>query len=171
MAEYIQGYVDETRRGIHLCLENALVIPGVSLLYSGIDVLGFLASDKEHAQRSTFIEWAEKYMGGLLARKGIAGIDLYSARCGLLHTGQAPSELVDTGKARELWYRFRDKDLWNAALNAGQVPVLIDVEELASAFDRGVEEFLTDLAEDEILRARTYPKERFFRTGLLVGPL
>jgi hypothetical protein len=100
MTYLIPRYTEQIRRGMDLCLGEALVIPALALPYSGIDVLGFLAPTEPRATRQTFIRWADAYLAAFLNRKGIGGIDLYSARCGVLHTGQAPSDLVDLGEAR-----------------------------------------------------------------------
>jgi hypothetical protein len=168
----IPRYTEQTKRGIHLCLANSLVVPALTLLYSGIDVLGFLASDKRKAERSTFTGWAESHMDAFLKKKGIGGIDLYSARCGILHTAMAPSELVDSGKARELWYQFRGESHVNLIVNLPQPPVLIDVEEMASAFSSGVEQFIQEMLDDAAMGKRAEGKaNRFFRPGLLAGPV
>lgn len=172
MLYVIPRYVDETNRGIRVCLESNLVVPGLELLYSGIDVLGFLGSTRPRADRRSFITWAELYLDGFLAKKGIGGLDLYAARCGILHTGMAPSELVDTNKARELWYRFRDLSYINLIVNAPDPPVLLDVDEMVSAFFSGTQEFLKKLGEDAALGQRAEKKaERFFRPGELIGPI
>src|SRR6266567_2547457 len=99
MAYLIREYAEQTKRAMGLCLQTQILVPALTLLYSSIDVLGFLVSTKPYATQQTFVEWAEQYMDRFLKKKGITGTDLYSARCGLLHTGQAPSKLVDSGKA------------------------------------------------------------------------
>jgi hypothetical protein len=67
------------------------VVPALALIYSGVDVLGFLGSTEPRATRATFIRWADEYLAEFLKKRGIGGIDLFSARCGVLHTGQAPA--------------------------------------------------------------------------------
>lgn len=171
MLYLIPRYADQTKHGIDLCLHDRLVLPALTLLYSGIDVLGFLASDKPYATRQTFILWAEKYVDGFLKTKGIQGIDLYSARCGVLHTGRAPSGLVDSGDARELWYRFDGESHINMMTNTPKPAVLIDVEELVASFNSGIERFKSDVDADPAMRTKVEDKAtRFFRPGLLMGP-
>jgi hypothetical protein len=171
MLYLIPLYADQTKRGIELCLRDRLVLPALALLYSGIDVLGFLASDKPNATRQTFISWAGKYMDGFLKTKGIQGIDLYSARCGVLHTGQAPSDLVASGKARELWYRFEGESHVNLMTNTSKVAVLIDIEDLVESFKGGIERFINDVKTSPTMQTKVEGKaERFFRRGLLTGP-
>jgi hypothetical protein len=168
MANFMQEYAEQIKDGMKLCLENRLVLPAVTLLYSGMDIFGFLDSNKQYATQKTFVDWAEKFMDSFLKKKGIKGIDLYSARCGLLHTGQAPSKLVDSGEARELWYRFEGESHINIATNTPQPAVLIDVEEFVDAFNSGVEQFIAHAEADPSLMIQAIAKERFFRRGLLV---
>jgi hypothetical protein len=171
MLYLIPLYAEQTTNAIDLCLRNRLVLPALTLLYSGIDVLGFLATDKPGATRRSFIAWAEKYMDGLLKIKGIVGMDLYSARCGVLHTGQAPSNLVHAGKARELWYRFDGESHINLMANTPKVPVLIDVEELVESFKSGTKRFANDLDTNPAMKTNAESRaDRFFRRGLLSGP-
>lgn len=171
MIYLIPRYTEQTRSGIDLCLGEKLVIPALTLLYSAIDVLGFLRSDQASANRDTFIGWVEAYMVGFLNTKGIRGIDLYSARCGIIHTGQAPSDLVKSGKAREIWYQFRGEAHVNLMANLPQPPVLVDVDEFVEAFTCAAKEFVEDIMGDDILASCAEEKAgRFFRPGLLFRP-
>src|SRR4030042_3081313 len=71
--------------GIEACLEKKLELPALVLIYSGIDVVGWLASPDEYASDRTFIEWADTYFIKAKAFSCTA-IDLWAARCGLVHT-------------------------------------------------------------------------------------
>ena len=169
MSYLIAQYVGQTKRGIQLCLSDALVVPALALLYSGIDVLGYLGSSQASATRRTFIDWSDQYLASFLGVKGISGTDLYSARCGVLHTGQAPSDMVNSGKARELWYRFRGESHINLLTSTPQPAVLIDIEELSQAFEAAMDAFSADLGSNATLAAQAGAKaEVFFRPGLLL---
>jgi hypothetical protein len=171
MIYLIPRYTEQTRRGIDLCLGEKLVVPALALLYSAIDVLGFLRSDEASAKRETFTAWVEAYMVAFLNTKGIRGIDLYSARCGIVHTGQAASDLVKSGQARELWYQFRGEAHVNLMANLPEPPVLVDVDELVEAFTSACKEFVRDIRTDDTLGSRAEEKAgRFFRPGLLFRP-
>jgi hypothetical protein len=170
MTYLIPKYTEQMRRGIDLCLNEALVVPALALIYSGIDVLGFLGSTEPWATRATFIPWADKYLAEFLKKRGIGGIDLFSARCGVLHTGQARSNMVENGDAPELWYRFQGNHI-NFITNTVQPAVLIDVEELVAAFDGGISQFFSDADANPSIGAVAEEKaNRFFRRGLLLGP-
>jgi hypothetical protein len=171
MTYLIPRYTEQIRRGIDLCLGEELVVPALALLYSGIDVLGFLVSAEPKATGKTFSRWADDYLTEFLKKKGIGGIDLFSARCGVLHTAQAPSDLVDKGKARELWYRFRGEAHINLITNTPQPAVLIDVEELVEAFGGGVDLMIGDLQTNPSVGDKANEKaKRFFRQALLLRP-
>jgi len=167
MMDYtIPQYFEQVTSAIDLCLANDLPLPGITLLYSGIDVAGFLAGTEQYARRKTFVPWAEKYLGPFLSRHGISGLDLYSARCGLLHTAQAASELVDRGIAREIWYGFKDDFHINMMTNTPKPAVLIRVEEFVGSFRFGVDQWLMDLQADPALLTKTEKRaQRAFRLG------
>lgn len=168
MMYLIDEYTQHVRRAIQLCLQHSLVLPVLALLYSAIDVLGFLASANACATQRSFEAWTGCYMPKFLAKKGINGGDLYSARCGILHTGKAASDMVNSGKAVELWYEFRGDSHINRKIASSRRPILLDVDEMVAAFNAGVDEFLKDVASDPTVQARAVTKaERFFRRGLL----
>lgn len=165
----ISRYISQTKRGIQLCLSESLVVPALALLYSGIDVLGYLGSSQTCASRKTFIDWSTNYLAAFIGDRGISGADLYSARCGVLHTGQATSNMVASGQARELWYRFRGESHVNLLTNSSQPAVLIDIEELATEFESAMENFVSDVGNKPMLASRAEARaEVFFRRGLLL---
>ncbi len=130
-------------------LPEALLI----VVYSGIDTFGLLDAQPTvlDADRSTFKQWCEKYiLPRLQTVEGIAitPVDLYAARCGVLHTSTPLSSLERKGNACQLFYEFKDKTGINMILNTQQKPVRIDIEKLAMAFKEGGIAFLTDLKSD-----------------------
>jgi len=72
-------------RGIDACIEKKLTAPALILIYSGIDTVGWIDSTDDYATRTSFINWVDAY---LLKAKQLqcTALDLYAARCGLLHT-------------------------------------------------------------------------------------
>jgi hypothetical protein len=142
------------------------------LLYSGMDVFGSLASQSGRAGQQSFTDWTSQYMASFLSKKGISATDLYSARCGILHTGRATSDMVDGEKARELWYKLGDDSHINLIVNTPLPPVEINIDEMAAAFSGGIDQFLGAVQSDSTLRQTvTQNAERFFRKGKLFGPI
>ena len=79
------------------CVGMHLVLRSLMLIYAGADVLGALERQPGEGTQASFVRWAEAYM--LAARLlGCAGIDLYAARYGVLHTFSADSDLYRRGR-------------------------------------------------------------------------
>jgi hypothetical protein len=86
----------ERLRAVECCYNSDLPEAGLTLMYSGIDTLGFLAAppDVNDATKKTFIDWCDKYVVPWLKSvdgKPLAAPDLYGARCGILHTSSSAS--------------------------------------------------------------------------------
>jgi hypothetical protein len=125
----------------------------LTIMYSGIDSFGLLAAPTGvlDASGNTFKQWCEKYiLTRLQSVDGtpITSTDLWAARCGILHTSTPLSQLERDGKARQVFYQFKDKTLVNMILNAPKMPVRIDIANLGFALKEGGIAFLTDLKND-----------------------
>jgi len=141
----------------------------LTLLYSAIDTLAFLSApaNTKKAGRRYFIDWCKRYIV-LSPHSAVTGIDLYGARCGILHTSSATSELGSEGKAREVWYRFEGQAGVNLMTNTPHPALNLDIEELVGAFGNGSQQFVADLAGN--LAQRTIAQERvgqLFSWGIL----
>ncbi len=125
----------------------------LTIIYSGIDAFGLLAAPPGvlDANRTTFKQWCEKYILPRLHTvegTAITAVDLYAARCGVLHTSTPLSSLEREGNACQLFYEFKGKTGINMLLNSQQMPVRINVQNLAMAFKEGGIAFLKDLKSD-----------------------
>lgn len=146
----------------------------LTIIYSGMDVFGLLAAPPAvlDADRNTFKQWCEKYILPTLQTvdgTAITAVDLYSARCGVLHTSTPLSSLDREGKACQLFYEFKGKTGINMILNTQKNPVCIDVERLAMAFKDGGIAFLQDLKNDaNSLSAAGDRAQHFLRWGTVV---
>jgi hypothetical protein len=150
---------------IRLCLEQHLRTPALALIYVGIDVMANISQrDKEQANRHDFVYWSEKYMN-CSSRLGVSGLDLYAARCGVLHSYTSDSGLSRRRHARRIFYTWGNKtsDEPNAVLHRlGLTEKMVKIEELSGAFEDGVSAFRTvrdhrpDLAASVRAKARYY---------------
>src|ERR1700682_2492170 len=106
-------------RGIEICLASECLVSGVALIFSGIDSLAALTRpvEAQNTSRSVFIKWVETH---LLPGSGLTctALDLYTARCGVLHTHAAESDLQRQGEAKPLVYEWR-----HGPPGAARVPV------------------------------------------------
>ena len=82
-----------------------LVIPTLALLYSGIDTMAWLGlpDNQEDVTPEDFIQWADRY---LFPDSGIpcTALDLYSSRCGIVHSMTAESRIIRQGIAKGVYY-------------------------------------------------------------------
>ena len=171
-----EGHVTLWVRGrieaITLCLSSALPENALTLIYSGIDTLGFLDAParQQWATQASFEDWARCYV--LPSLTPVVGgsptpVDLYGARCGILHTSSSSSRLGRKGIAREIWYEFRRRSAVNLSLNASGLPLLIDVDQFADAFQSGADQFIVDIRGDSSRLARAEGRAgQFFAWGI-----
>src|SRR5688572_27090457 len=82
---------------IILLLEAHREKSALILLYSGVDILGALATEDGQATRESFVDWADNYMTPS-TKLGCSALELYSARCGLLHALTPGTRLTREGK-------------------------------------------------------------------------
>jgi hypothetical protein len=89
------------------CIEYALkaemFIPAVILIYSAIDAAAWLSCDNDHHTRKDFISWVDAWMMPL-GKLQCTATELYSARCGILHTFTSKTSLTKQGAARQICY-------------------------------------------------------------------
>ena len=139
-------------------LSKKLTIPALVLLYSAIDIAAGLASDnpdingKEH-----FVKWVNRYIAPRI-RLSCSALDLYGARCGLVHTFGAESTLRKKGRAKQIHYAYGESDPAKlrklAALAQIDFCVVVHTDDLFEAVREGVEAFLDAAATDSTLVER-----------------
>jgi hypothetical protein len=164
----ISAWIEQRAAAVRVCLDSNFAEEALTLIYSAIDTLAFLGSPAgtEYSERGPFIEWCEKYIvscfGSLSG--GPSGIDLYGARCGVLHVSSAKSSLGQQGKAREIWYQFRGQHGLNLATNTPKLAVGLDVEVFVAAFEKGSHCFLEELNRDQVRYALAEERAQGFFT-------
>ena len=150
---------------IKLCLEHGHFSAGVKLIYAGIDTMAFLmmpatnskGKKREKVERDDFINWVEQYLH-FEGDEQLSGLDVYGARCSMLHNHSIYSELSKLGKCR--WVGYTDKMHPPVRFDPKihKQLVMVSVPDLAEAFFSGVRECLidlfSDLATNQIARQR-----------------
>lgn len=144
----------ELFEAIDLLVQHQLILPAAAMTYVGIDTMASLnrVASKENVTRDDFKAWVNLYILPEASLQCNAA-DLYSARCGLLHTYSAESSSTRDGSARQIMYAF---DLLTAAesneiaqqLGLDSKYVTIHVPALVDLFKSGVEKFWNDLSSD-----------------------
>jgi hypothetical protein len=130
------------------CLQRRRVLSCLCLLYSGIDVVGSLETGK--STRSTFVRWVEENM--LKARPmPCTALELYAARCGILHTFTPDSDLSRKGGARKLnyaWGHASTDDLAKIAKALGRAEIAVHVRELIDSFRAGLDLYIEKVMQN-----------------------
>lgn len=141
-------------KSIELCLNAKLQISSLILLYSGIDIMAWLNRpvSEEFATRDDFIKWIDDY---LLPNPNIKceAIDLYAARCAIIHSYSFSSRLSAEGKAKEIYYAWGEanvKSLQNDIDSRSKKSVTaIHINDFLEAFKEGVEKFKLSIKSDK----------------------
>ncbi len=85
--------IGEIVQASNLCLNSKFPSAALSLMYIALDTAASLDHRlRREASRARFVKWVERYIlcSGDLA---CSALDLYGARCGLLHTYSPRSQL------------------------------------------------------------------------------
>jgi len=115
MLETLIKNLDGLDEAVVRCLGARLILPALSLLFVGIDIVASLERQPGEGMKASFTRWVEQYL--LPARPlGCTSIELYAARCGILHTFTAESDLSRTGKARKLYYAWGKEKIGTAPI-------------------------------------------------------
>lgn len=140
---------DGVKRGINVCLENECFGSAVILTYSGIDTMAYLAMPENQTDvtRNDFVQWCDKYIR-FSGQEQLTGLELYSARCGMLHTYGVESRLTRSGHCRKLGYMDRSVPEIRYSQKVDPKFALVSIEALAKAFCDGIDRFLVDLFTD-----------------------
>jgi hypothetical protein len=135
--------------GIGLLYEQKLISPCLVLIYTTLDTLGFVATGL--TSKKGFVAWVEQYLLPHLQAK-CSAIDLYAARCGVLHASSSDSDLQTQGKAVGILYAWDDakpEDLLRSlSLLGSEKYHVIHIMDLMIACAKAIDSFLDQLEKD-----------------------
>lgn len=159
----LKNYEIELERlvtAIRLCLDNNLQGPALILIYSTIDILATLGRNKKHryVKKEDFLQWVEKY---LLPDSDLqcSAVDLYGARCGILHSYSPASNLSALGSAKMLihvWGNDSEAEFLKPIEKTEPQNILVvHVEKLFTALIEGIIKFRANFGDVELLEKRS----------------
>jgi hypothetical protein len=163
--------VEELLNAIEACLKSRLILPGLLLLYAGIDIMAWLNRQKYRvdSKPDDFIEWVERYV---LPNAGLAcnGIDLYAARCSLLHSYTSESRLSRKGRAKQIFYAWGvapTENLQQLINYVDKYPAIaVHVDNLFRSFQVGVQSFKQTLCNNPVKAKLVYERAGKLFTNL-----
>jgi hypothetical protein len=148
-------------------LENKRITPSLILISSIFDILGWLSSSEEFASSKSFIQWIKTYL--LPYQKlDCSAIDLYAARCGLIHTFSPHSKLSEAHKARKICWAWGNTSLQDLKTviqktKKEDVYVAVHVNDLVIEMGNAVDRFLEELIKNpERLKLAEEKANNFF---------
>jgi hypothetical protein len=133
------------------CLKNERTIPALILFYTSIDNMANLAENSgETISGVIFKNWVKKWMLDKY-KLPCNEIDLWSARCGLLHQQISESNLTDKGLAREVFYCHGGANPLKLEIIISATrrnAVVVTLEEVIEIFKKGMIDCLAAIAAD-----------------------
>lgn len=141
VGEVIKAYKSEMYRG------------SVILLYSAIDSMAFLNMPvgQTDVTRQDFINWVDSYLQTNNGTKYPA-LDLYAARCAMLHTYGTQSAISRQGHAKQIFYKLTSDG--GHIIDEKHGMYGLELNDFINDFNRAVLNFLSDLESNENLRNR-----------------
>lgn len=118
-----------------------------------------MPNSKTDVSKSDFVVWVEKYLR-LEGNEQLTGLDVYGARCSMLHCHSVYSNLSRKGKCRLIAYA---SDMYPPILVNSQIDaslVLVSIPALAAAFFNAIDNSLVDLFSTENHRRKAVVEQR-----------
>ncbi len=154
------------------CVRERATTPALILIYSAIDVAGWLSAVSPSATpKSRFTGWVTRYLLPF-SNLDCSAIELYAARCGIVHNFSSESDLSRQNRreVRQIVYSWGDADFETlravtrivnldlptpSALQGRTAKfTCIKVEDLISSFREGLIRFFVESKSDERMAAR-----------------
>ena len=130
---------------IRLLMEHHFLEAGLKLVFAGVDAMAFLGLPDGAAEvtGADFIAWCDHYLH-LPGNEQVSSLELYGARCGLLHCHSGESRSRRQGAARLMqWTDQGVPVLYRPDIDANLV--FVSVQALVELFFEAVDRFLVEL--------------------------
>jgi hypothetical protein len=148
----LTGLVEQIKK----CESAGATMPAVAMAYVAIDVLAYLGlpNNRETQGRADFIEWVDKYLKGHHTQPyQYRGIDVYGARCAVLHAFSAEADFHKKNEQAKVFaYHDGGQHTYNAAEN--ERLVIVGTASLINDVILGIGSFLENCKADKDLSAR-----------------
>ncbi len=143
--------------GINACIACKCVMSAVTLIYAAIDAMAGLTRpvDKVETDSTYFKDWAERYFLRFLDQP-VTPAELYGARCGVLHAHSPESRVSRDRTGKTVVCKWRHGHRPDDPLLAARTStsIILEVEALLEAFDRGIELFHNRIDAEPDLKLR-----------------
>ena len=152
--------VAQLTEAVHEAFKTPRKLPAFILLYTSLDIFASLTrpTTQEDTDGNIFRAWVAMYM---LPDSGLACVpmDIWGARCGLLHTFTTESRKSRQGVAKQLQYVGDESiatDLQQKIDPTLSKHVFIDIKQFVGAFLLGLERFTKHIQTDATLLQKVF---------------
>lgn len=143
-------------REIKLCEKAGATMAAVALCYVCIDTMANLSMpvEKQEQARDDFVAWVDRYLKGHPSQPyEYRGLDVYAARCGVLHSFGSEARLHRNDPAVKLYaYHDGGKHMFQPEVNDRLV--LIGTASFINDVVIAIDAFLMECQSDRDLRTR-----------------
>jgi hypothetical protein len=150
------------RKGIKVTLENECYASAVVLILSAVDAMAYLAmpESQQDVTKSDFVRWVEEYVR-FPGTNQLSGLDLYGARCAMLHSFGARSKMSREGQCRVILWM--DNAVPPIIFRPDLAPdhVMVSILALKEAVFAGMDRFLINLYRDPNSKQAKLADKRF----------
>jgi hypothetical protein len=155
------------------CLDERQIMPCLTLLYAGMDVMASLEAAPGEKVNVYFKRWVEKYLLPQTTWK-CSSVDLYGARCAVVHTFTPDSDLSKKGAAKVIYYAHSGGDvakLEEVNNDFNRNAECLEVGEMISSFYNAILKYMVEVAGDPARKAAVESKAGLWfgdtRAGLI----
>ena len=143
--------IQQMFEGIDLCLNQKLQFPTLALIYTLIDNFAYIAYGDISVEKR-YKKWIIEYMFKE-KRLNVTPMDLYSARCAILHTLTPNSQKSNDKQASVIAYAWGNKDveiLERSITNSNKDLKALHINDLYDSLVLGTTKFLaSDILKNE----------------------
>jgi hypothetical protein len=139
-------------RGIEVCLREQCLMSAVTLMFAAIDALAALTRPPAVPETTgdIFQAWVTRFMP--MNRMGCTALELWGARCGVLHTHRPEARVVQ-GAVLPLYYQWRAGPPAAAERALPARHRVIVIEDLYEALRQATNAYLEATTRDPALAA------------------
>ena len=169
MIEQVPQPLIDMGESLRFNLKHGHILASLILMYSYIDAMASLImpEKQKNVKGEDFTKWVNKYMKTDSNQPyQYRGIDLWGARCGLVHRYQPHSSLSDRGECKLFLYTTRKNHVYESFKS--KKVVIISAPRMVRDFYGAMKNFMGDLLKDEELIEKTNRRfQRFFQIKVL----
>jgi hypothetical protein len=142
------------------CLDERQILPCLTLLYAGIDVMASLEATPGEKVNVYFKRWVDTYLLPLTSWKCTA-VDLYGARCAVVHTFTPDSDLSKRGAAKVIYYAHSGADvakLEEVNSDFSRNAECLEVGEMITYFSDAILKYMVEVGGDPVRKTAVEAK-------------